>query len=147
MSDAENLKIVAAVYESFRNGDLVGVVKNYAPDCLTRDAISLPYGGLYRGPDEAMAKVHKMLEVWKDIDVKIDAMTAGDGHVIAYGSFTATGTKTGLRVTLSLLEVWRLEGGKVTFVEPVYADTFLANKALGHEPDPADYEALLTKAG
>lgn len=146
MSDAENLKIVAAVYESFRAGDLAGVVRNYAPGAITRDAISLPYGGIYTGPDEALGKVQKMLEVWKDIDVKIDAMTSGDGHVIAYGSWTATGTKTNLRVTLPLLEVWRLEDGKVVFVEPVYADTFLANKALGHEPAEADYAHALTPA-
>ena len=144
MSDAENLKIVSAVYEAFGAGDLEGVVRNYAPDCITRDAISLPYGGIYHGPQEALAKVQKMMEVWRDIDVKLDTMTSGDGHVIAYGSWTATGTKTGLRVSLPLLEVWKLECGKITFVEPVYADTFLANKALGHEPDPADYEGLLT---
>jgi ketosteroid isomerase-like protein len=145
MSDTENLATVSAVYAAFAKGDLAGVVKDYAPDCITRDAISLPYGGIYRGPQEALGKVRKMLEVWKDIDVKLDTMTSGDGHVIAYGSFTATGTKTGLRVTLPLLEVWKLEGGKVVFVEPVYADTFLANKALGHEPPPADYEGLLTR--
>lgn len=147
MSDAENLKIVSAVYEAFQGGDLAGVVRNYAADCITRDAISLPYGGIYRGPDEALGKVRKMLEVWKDIDVSIDAKTAGDGYVICYGTFNATGVKTGLRVSLPLLEVWRLEGGKIVFVEPVYTDTFLANKALGHEPAPADYEHLLTKAG
>jgi ketosteroid isomerase-like protein len=145
MSDAENLKIVSAVYEAFGAGDLEGVVKNYAPDCMTRDAISLPYGGVYTGPQEALAKVRKMMEVWKDIDVRLDTMTSGGGYVIAYGSWTATGTKTNLRVTVPLLEVWRLEGGKVVFVEPVYADTFLVNKALGHEPQPTDYEGLLTK--
>lgn len=146
MSDAENIKIVSAVYEAFGAGDLEGVVKNYAPDCITRDAVSLPYGGVYRGPQEALGKVQKMVQVWKDIDVKLDAKTAGDGYVICYGSWTATGVKTGLRVTIPLLEVWKLEGGKIVFVEPVYADTFLANKALGHEPAPADYEGLLRKA-
>ena len=146
MSDAENVTIVEAVYAAFAAGDLAGVVKNYAPECITRDAISLPYGGVYHGPQEALGKVQKMMEVWKDIDVKLDTMTSGDGYVIAYGSWTATGTKTGLRVTVPLLEVWKLEGGKVVFVEPVYADTFLVNKALGHEPALADYAALLTKA-
>lgn len=146
MSDTENLKIVSAVYDAFSAGDLEGVVKNYAPDCITRDAISLPYGGVYKGPAEALAKVRKMVEVWKDIDVKIEAKTAGGGYVICYGSWTGTGVKTGLRVTVPLLEVWRLENDKIVFVEPVYADTFLVNKALGHEPRQADYQSLLTQA-
>jgi len=145
MSDAENLRIVSAVYEAFGAGRLEDVVQDYADDAITRDALSLPYGGLYRGPQEALGKIRKMVEVWKDIDVKIDATTSGDGHVIVYGSWTATGTKTNLRVTLPLLEVWRIENGKIVFVEPVYADTYLACKALGHEPQPADYEAQLTK--
>lgn len=145
MSDAENLALVSAAYAAFRAGDVAGMFKDFAPDCISKDAVSLPYGGTYRGPDEALAKVAKMLEFWKDIDVRMDALTAGDGHVIAYGTFTATGARTGLRVSFSLLEVWKVENGKVVFVEPVYTDTYLANKAMGYEPDPADYESLLVK--
>lgn len=146
MSDAENLQIVAAVYEAFASGRVDDVVQHYAPDVITRDAISLPYGGVHHGPEGALNKIHKMLEVWKDIDVRIDARTAGDDHVICYGSWTATGTRTNLRVTVPLLEVWKFANGKIVYVEPVYADTFLALKAIGHEPDPASYETLLTKA-
>ena len=94
------------------------------------EADTLPYGGVFRGRENVRKAVLTVMELWDNIALDIHVLTAGDDYVIAYGQFSATARATGRKVTFPLAEVWRLRGGKVVFLNPVYGDTGLACEAL-----------------
>ena len=67
---------------------------------------------------------------WADIHYDEIDVLAGELHVMVYGRFAAAGRKSGKKVDLPLVEIWRIEAGLVISVTAVYFDTALIAAVL-----------------
>lgn len=111
-------------------GDIDAFLLDFADDALMVEAASLPYGGTFTGPAAIKAAIARVFDYWTDFSFTIEHIVYGDSYVMAYGEFSATSNKSKTRVSMPLAEVWRIEGGKVVMVSPIYSDTKLAVDAL-----------------
>lgn len=112
-------------------GDIDGFLVDFAEDGTLVEAASLPYGGTFTGPAAIKAAITRVFDYWTDFSYTVESIVYGDEWVMAYGTFNATAIKTGQRISQPLAEIWRLEGGKVKMVAPIYSDTKAALDALG----------------
>ncbi|MET0545254.1 MAG: nuclear transport factor 2 family protein [Caulobacterales bacterium] len=130
----ENLKVIRRGYDLFFAGQTEEFFTMFDDEVEMVEADSLPYGGTLKGKSTVTKAIMSVRSNWDKMTLDIHTLTAGDDYVIAYGTFAATGLKTGIKATFPLAEVWRLKNGKVVFLNPVYGDVALANKAMGHVP-------------
>jgi ketosteroid isomerase-like protein len=132
MTSKSARQIVDDAYAAlFERGDLEGFLADFDDRSEMIEAGSLPYGGTYRGKDEIRAAIQQVIgKYWNDFAYDIESIVYGDEYVMAYGRFSATGKKSGIKVSFPLTEVWRIRDGRVVLVHPVYGDTKQAAEAL-----------------
>ncbi|WP_157219395.1 nuclear transport factor 2 family protein [Flavisphingomonas formosensis] len=124
-------QIVDAAYEAILDrGDIDAFLADFADDAVMVEAASLPYGGTFTGPAGIKAAMIRVFDYWTDFSYTIEHIVYDDAWVMAYGIFAATATKSGTRVSMPLAEIWKIEGGKVRMVSPIYSDTKVAIDAL-----------------
>ena len=132
MTSKSARQVVDEAYTAlFGRGDLEGFLADFDENSEMIEAASLPYGGAYRGKNAIGAAIQRVIsEYWNDFAYDIESIVYGDEYVMAYGRFSATGKKSGKKVSFPLTEVWRIRDGRVTLVHPVYGDTKQAAEAL-----------------
>jgi uncharacterized protein len=114
-----------------QRGDLEGFLTEFNDSSELREPQSLPYGGSFRGKDAIRSALKRVVvDYWTDLSYVIEAVVGGDEYVITYGNFSATGKKSGKKVSFPLAEVWKVQYGSVVLVQPIYGDTKLAAEAL-----------------
>ena len=115
----------------FQRGDLEGFLADFDDRSEMIEAESLPYGGTYRGKDAIRSAIQAVItDYWEGFAYEIESIAYGDEYVMAYGRFSATGKKSGKKVSFPLAEVWKIREGRVALVHPVYGDTKQAAEAL-----------------
>jgi ketosteroid isomerase-like protein len=118
-----NQTIVLDVYSAVGSGDL-DRAKSYLDDHVEiREAESLPYGGLYRGKEEVAACFDKVFKFWKINDFKLRQVVAGGDIVAVHLDMDVSANSNGAHIKYDLLEVWRLQDGKIVEILPFYEDT------------------------
>jgi uncharacterized protein len=131
MSAAEiNRQIVADAYTSLRGGSIDGFLQQFDQDSELIEAQGLPYGGVYRGVASIKTALLSIYGFWTDTSFEIVAMLADEQYVLVYGRFAATARKTIRKIDFPLVEVWRIDAGRVISLTAVYFDTALAAAAL-----------------
>ena len=60
----ENIEIVKRLFEAVERRDLAGVLAAYDPEIVIREAMSLPYGGEYRGFEGARKHAYGYVQAW-----------------------------------------------------------------------------------
>lgn len=131
MADAEtNRAILRAIYDHFAAGDVDGMAQYMREDAVIIEADSLPYGGVYRGPEGLKQLLGKISEIWEDVSLDIQDILASDHAAAGYGELRMTVPHTGERIRFQICEVWQFEDGKITRCEPMYFDTARCIAAL-----------------
>jgi ketosteroid isomerase-like protein len=131
MSAAEiNRQIVADAYASLGGGSVDGFLQHFDQDSELIEAQGLPYGGVYRGVASIKAALISIRGFWTDTSFEIVAILADEQHVMVYARFAANGCKSGRKIDFPLVEVWRIDAGRVISLTAVYFDTALAAAAL-----------------
>lgn len=128
-------QVVFDAYDGVRaTGDLDVFLKDFADDAVLEESDALPegYRGRHHGKPAIKATITRIMnEFWKDFSFIIEKTVSDDEYVIVSGLFSATGPKTGKKVSFPLMEMWRVRDEKVVWMRPVYGDHAQIADALG----------------
>ena len=125
-----NKQVVDRAYKLIFAGDFDGFFACFDEDATLSEPETLPYGGTFRGISNVKAAIQRMASHWSAFSLDFHEVLASDTTVAAVTTFNATSAKTGKKVSIPMVEVWRVKGDKITSVQPIYGDTALVIKAL-----------------
>jgi ketosteroid isomerase-like protein len=126
--DTQPTEVIRAVYEAFGRRDIAGLLDLFAPDIVISQSQEVPWGGTYRGHDEALEFLGKLgshIETSIDIDRLI---VAGD-TVVEIGRTCVQAVESGREFAIDEIHVWRVRDGKVVRME-AYVDNAAMLSAL-----------------
>lgn len=127
-----NVDVVKKAFEClFAGPDWEGLSAWLADDCQLFEAPTLPYGGTYSGKPAVIAGIKAVFAAFNDFSYQVQEIFSEKDKVIVQVELTATGRKTGKTFSMPLLELWRLRGGKIVEIRPVYFDTARVNEVFG----------------
>ncbi len=124
----KNLETIRKVYEAMAAKDGEAIRELSDPTIEVRQSEELPWGGTYRGLEEAMNFFH-MVSGYLDSKVTVDRlMDAGDQFVVI-GKTEGTVRETGRAFSVPLVHLWGLRDGRVAALV-VLLDNPVMNAAL-----------------
>jgi ketosteroid isomerase-like protein len=108
------------------------VVSLLAPEIVVHEAPSLPYPGDHRGIDGFLKLAEAFNRVW-EIKTPLDLtfLDAGEDKVVVLVKFDVEARATGRPLTLRLVEVYTVQGGKIADLDVYYRDTAAIVEATG----------------
>ncbi len=124
-----NREIVQAVFAASADKDWTTVKSYLHDDIQVIEADSLPYAGVFEGPDNFVKLNQMVFNTWADAVNTIDHIVADGEHVVILGNMSGRGKETGQAFSVPLAAVWRLQDGKVVEVRPFYFDTKVMHDA------------------
>jgi len=123
--------IVESLLTAARNGDFETVVNLTHPECRIVEADSLPYGGVYEGPEAYKDLILDLLDAWEDVEITPTNVVSSGVDTIVRMEFTGSATATDEMLTIPILESYRVKDGLVKNVEVFYRDTAKVLETLG----------------
>lgn len=115
--------IVKDAYEVLLGqGNLDAFCEVFDDESVMRESDTLPYGGTYVGKDAIKKGIQGVFGYFTAFGYEVEQITTGGDFVIAYGKFSCTSAKNGKSVSFPLAEVWKFNGTRVAFIEPIYFD-------------------------
>jgi ketosteroid isomerase-like protein len=110
---ADNVALVASVYENFANGDIPAVLGALSPDIEWVEAPQdfLPHHGTHHGPDEVAAKVFQMVVDYFDEFAVVPERFHDAGEVIVVEGRAIGKTKAGGILDAPAVWVWTVRDG------------------------------------
>jgi len=129
--DGADLDVVRGVYEATGRGDREGVVALLDPDVEWRIPESLPYGGVFHGPEGVMKSRATANEVFEPGQkFTPDHVFRSGGKIIGLGRMEAVVQGTGQAFEAPFVHEWTVADGKVV-ARTQYTDTDAILGALG----------------
>ena len=112
---AADLDVLKQAYEAFGRGDVPGVLSAFTDDIEWYEAEGLPYGGLYRGPQEVAEKVFGpvVMDI-PDFSVTPEEYISNGEQVAVVARYAGTGQQSGERLDLQVVHVWDFRDGKLS---------------------------------
>lgn len=112
--------VIAAHYAASTQGDLDGMVADFADDIAWTEAAGFPLAGTYHGPDAVVDGVFKALGAdWDGWSVHVDELVTEGETVVAIGWYTGTHRATGTALRARVAHVWRVRNEKVVAFEQI----------------------------
>ena len=130
-----NREIVQAIFDASAEKDWNTVKALLHDDIQVFEADSLPYAGVFKGPDNFIALNQKVFDTWDDSNHTIDHIIADGDHVVILGNMAGRGKATGRSFSVPLAAVWQLKDGKVIEIRPFYFDTKVMHDAHYGSPN------------
>ena len=124
-----NRDVVQAVFDASaaKNWDVVR--SHLHDDIRVIEADSLPYSGVFAGPEAFIALNQQVFETWEDSSNTIEHILADGDHVVILSTMSGRGRGTGDFISVPLAAVWLFEQEKVKEIRPYYFDTKLMHDA------------------
>src|SRR5262245_6879516 len=125
---AENVKTVRLLFKAVEERDLAGTLAVYDPKVVIREASFLPYGGFYHGHDGAKQHGKGFALIWSEFqpsdEKRLDAifLDAGDRVVVLF-RLKGLAAKSGSKIDVPVVGVYRVHSGKVVESQMFYSDT------------------------
>lgn len=109
-----NADLARSGYAAFARGDIPAVVALMSPTIVWHEMASLPYGGVYRGPDSVVQNVFAGLgRDWTPFSATPSEFIAAGNHVTVLGEYQGTHRTTGRSFVAPFAHVWRFENGRL----------------------------------
>jgi hypothetical protein len=102
-----------------------------ARDFAIHEPESLPYGGFHRGPDASAALLDTIFTFWRDASYELIDVTASDDHAIALVTLSITSPTNGERLSMTVCEVFELDGDTIRGITVCHFDTAAMAVAAG----------------
>jgi uncharacterized protein len=125
----ENVKIIQRYFHAVENRDVAGVLAEYAPEIVIRDAESLPYGGIHHGFAGAKQHIESAAQVWiplqpSPIEREMNAVFLDSGEfVIVLWRLKGLDVSSGKKLDLPSVNVYKLSNGKILESQMFYSDS------------------------
>ena len=114
LQESDNVGLVKSGYAAFAVGDMDGVAALLSPDLVWYEAESLPYGGVYHGPDAVMENIFMAIgRDWSDYVAEPQRFIDGGDHVVVLGEYRGIHNESGGRLQVPFAHVWRMEEGRL----------------------------------
>lgn len=124
----ENANVTYNLLVSVQNGDLPAAKSCIAPDCIINEADSLPWGGVWRGPEGFAAMAARIFEFCK---VGLNLSVTDAGHVVlAHGTCTFTARKDGKTLEMPMIECHTIRAGRLVYADVFFKDTQAVNQLV-----------------
>jgi ketosteroid isomerase-like protein len=104
---------------------------------VVREPSSLPHGGCHEGMAEYRELQEKMREKWELRMESAEYWPCGDDRVTLRIVFEWTARETGRSIVLPMIDLIRVEDGRIVEVEPFVFDTKALLDTLAEEDAPA----------
>ena len=132
---AQDVAVASTMLEAIKAGDVEAAVSAFHPDCVVREAASLPYGGTFTGQDGFRELLGIMAAKF---DIAINSYEVWDaGEVVAMRAdamFTAhTNGKT---LNTQITEIYRVRDGMIIDAD-IYPKDAMAIHLLARDGTPA----------
>lgn len=127
---ASNVDVIAALYQSFGNGDIPAVLSHFDAAIDWQEPESLPLKG-QTGPQAVAEHIFgAVIQLVPDLKVLPSEIHGAGDVVFGVGTYTGTGAATGRALEAPFVHVWRMRDGKAVGFR-TYTDTHAWLKALG----------------
>ena len=133
---AEEIEWVREGYRMFREGD-PAFMERYAPDARFSFPRTLPAGGTYEGPFEAMEYFTTLAEQFEGASPTPEEFLRVEDWVIVFGTFRGRSRQTGDEIAARFVHSLRMSGEGATVTEQkivsfeLFIDTAAVLRALG----------------
>jgi hypothetical protein len=113
----ENVEIVRRAYEAFNQGDLEGMVADFAPGFEFLPTGAVPGAGarVRGGPEGWRELVNWFWAEFDDAGAEIDELTEAGDKVLAEVTLQGRGKQSGVEATWHLWHLWVIEDGQVAY--------------------------------
>jgi ketosteroid isomerase-like protein len=132
---AKEIEWIREGYRMFRDGD-PAFMDRYAPDARFSFPTTLPAGGTYEGPFEAMEYFTTIGEQFEGASPTPEEFLRVDDRVIVYGTFRGRSRQTGEEIEARFIHSLRMSGEGATLPEQkivsfeLFTDTAAILRAL-----------------
>ncbi len=106
------VQVIQGLYAAFARRDIDAVFARFHDEITVRQSDELPWGGTYKGKDEAM-RFFGTLTSHIDTQVDIDRLIKAGDAVVEVGRTRGRSIATGRDFTIDEVHVWRIRDGKV----------------------------------
>ncbi len=107
------LHVVRRVYAAYARRDGSQALALMAPDVVIRQSETLPWGGTYRGREEAGAFLAKLTAAVESL-VEVERYLETGADIVAIGRTRGTARATGRSFDAPVVHVWNVRDGAVT---------------------------------
>jgi len=126
---SSNQEIIQVIFEAAAEEDWETIKSLVHDDIQVFEADSLPYAGVFKGPDQFIELIQQVFSTWEDVEHTINHVVASGEHVVMLANMAGRAKKTGRTFSVPMAEVWRLKDGKVAEIRPFYFDTKVMHDA------------------
>ena len=110
-----NVEIVSRIYDALKQRDIPTAFELLSPQVEIVQSEEVPWGGTYRGHEEALRFFTKLVETITSA-VTFDRLIDAGDHVVAIGRTQGTVNQNGASFDVPIAHVWTLRDGVVTRV-------------------------------
>jgi uncharacterized protein len=108
------VEIARSGYEAFARGDIPGVLAVMDPGVVWYEAESLPYGGVYHGPEEVLENIFSAIgRDWVDYAAEPRRFIGGGDHVVVLGEYRGVHRESGGRLVAPFAHIWKFRDGRL----------------------------------
>ncbi len=132
----EEIEWVRESYRMFREGD-PAFMERFAPDARFSFPTTLPAGGTYEGPFEAMEYFTTIGELFEPASPTPEEFLRVEDRLSVFGTFRGRSRQTGEEIALHFMHSLRMSGEGATLTEQkivsfeLFIDTAAVLRALG----------------
>lgn len=109
-----------------RTGDKAALAEMVHPDFELIEPTGVPYEGTFRGLDGWRKLARAVIEAWDEFQVVPLSFPGESANaLVVHLRLSGRSRKTGRSFTMSVLELWTFQDGKVIGISPHYFDTHL----------------------
>jgi ketosteroid isomerase-like protein len=95
----------------------------FAADVVLHQADALPYGGTWRGHAGMEQFFEAMSQVWESFEIEQQSFLANDATPVVLSEVRATARASGRELRFPILQMIRIENGRIAEIRPFYWDT------------------------
>jgi uncharacterized protein len=116
--------LVMAFISALKRGDMDGMRALLHPDFAVSEADGLPYAGIYRGGDGWQKLCRAVITVWKKFHIELlELVCESDTQAVVRFAISGRSSVSGREFNSTVLELWRIDDGKIREILPYYWDT------------------------
>jgi uncharacterized protein len=127
--------VSARFFAALKRGDQDQMCALLHPGFTVTEANGLPYAGVYHGPAGWKTLCRNVVKTWKKFNIDLlELVLETDTTVVIRFSISGRSSRTDREFHSTVLELWRIQDGKILEILPYYWDTHRLTEVHGGPP-------------